>query len=52
MSIILINLLLGPPLFRLALVRVGEIKNIPGSAASGALRLPCSLTLPTALMAL
>ncbi|KAF5838418.1 Cation/H+ exchanger [Dunaliella salina] len=35
MSIILINLLLGPPLFRLALVRVGEIKNIPGSAASG-----------------
>lgn len=35
MSIILLNLLLGPPLFRLALVRVGEIKNIPGSAASG-----------------
>ena len=27
MSITLINMLLGPPLFRLALVRVGEIKN-------------------------
>lgn len=35
MSIILINLLLGPPLFRLALLRVGEVKNIP---ASGELR--------------
>ena len=26
MSIILINLLVGPPLFRFALIRVGEVK--------------------------
>ncbi len=30
MSIILINLLIGPPLFRFALIRVGETKGQAG----------------------
>lgn len=36
MSIILLNLLVGPPMFRHALVRVGEAKNILGKGAGAA----------------